>query len=454
MLSGKRGEASVERPFKGGYNSEIKRILNDPKSFLQDTEEGFLKYEPQYQFPDDKELQASEGDRTLRRRILENFQQIFINDLIGSVLATHELNLEHNQAEKSGLDAQALQLVKDRLLAGQDIEAIEAELQSMTGQEKSVSLQEIINKIVAQVELQPHFLEHTLDTIAGKRELYLQTAIDLAQEQVKTFKDSLTGALFLPGLEFYFNDDLERLKKEGEKDEVMLVIFFDLDSFKRINDTIGHDRADEILKQIVKKLQGTEEQAGEAMRKSDRICRRSGDEFMIEAVLKKNGVQNFIDKVKRIINSVKLPELRDSTSVTGGYTVIGREDKVDFEIVREQVDKATIHQKVIKCGEFRRYSQQDMIPDLTSEEKIKDWATRLVKSQYYREVGDVETELEKLRRVLLSSELSSVKKKEYSQELAEAEKKLQLIEEEMRPKIQRTVIAYQQEVRKAQARKV
>ena len=87
----------------------------------------------------------------------------------------------------------------------------------------------------------------------------------------KAHHDALTG---LPNRAL-FNDRLEQAitKARRHKEEIAL-FFIDLDHFKQINDTLGHEVGDEVLKFFAKRL-------NDSVRTEDTIARIGGDEFMV-----------------------------------------------------------------------------------------------------------------------------------------------------------------------------
>ena len=86
-----------------------------------------------------------------------------------------------------------------------------------------------------------------------------------------THFDELSG---LPN-RLLFRQLLEQALREASRDsKPIAVLFIDLDRFKLINDTAGHDNGDEVLRQVTRRLQ-------ECLRESTLISRFSGDEFVV-----------------------------------------------------------------------------------------------------------------------------------------------------------------------------
>ncbi|MEF8704893.1 MAG: EAL domain-containing protein [Candidatus Accumulibacter sp. UW25] len=101
------------------------------------------------------------------------------------------------------------------------------------------------------------------------------SAMHLAREKLKHLAqhDPLTG---LPN-RLLFHDRLEQaIKHARRRQERCLVLFLDLDSFKVLNDTLGHSVGDELLRVIASRLRG-------ALRSGDTVARLGGDEFVIVA---------------------------------------------------------------------------------------------------------------------------------------------------------------------------
>lgn len=94
-----------------------------------------------------------------------------------------------------------------------------------------------------------------------------------AQAEIKrlAFYDVLTGLANRRLME----EKLSQLLLDAKRDKFpVAVLFIDLDDFKIINDTRGHDTGDLLLKSVAKRLQ-------DSVRGNDIVCRYGGDEFLI-----------------------------------------------------------------------------------------------------------------------------------------------------------------------------
>ncbi|SDH20354.1 putative bifunctional diguanylate cyclase/phosphodiesterase [Pelagibacterium luteolum] len=102
-----------------------------------------------------------------------------------------------------------------------------------------------------------------------------KTSDELKQSEAEAlhlaFHDQLTG---IPNRAL-FEDRLERaLASDRRKHTKTALHYIDLDSFKNVNDTLGHPSGDELVKQVAKRLQL-------AVREVDTVARIGGDEFAI-----------------------------------------------------------------------------------------------------------------------------------------------------------------------------
>ncbi len=89
--------------------------------------------------------------------------------------------------------------------------------------------------------------------------------------QTQALKDPLTGLLNRQSFEGRFDEAAARAQRE---DRLFAVILCDLDHFKEINDSHGHQVGDEVLQMVAKSIL-------EATRGSDLVFRWGGDEFLV-----------------------------------------------------------------------------------------------------------------------------------------------------------------------------
>lgn len=118
------------------------------------------------------------------------------------------------------------------------------------------------------------------------------------------------------------------------------LITLDIDHFKRINDTLGHDAGDELLREMAERLR-------QCVRREDTIARLGGDEFAV-LLNRVSGIEG-CDRVARNI----LQELTQPVHIQSGELVITSslgitltpEDGCDFETLLKNADMAMYRAK-------------------------------------------------------------------------------------------------------------
>lgn len=111
--------------------------------------------------------------------------------------------------------------------------------------------------------------------------------------------DQLTGLLNRRSMELMIKQKLKSQKDDTVANRV--VMLGDIDDFKHINDTFGHDTGDFILKSVSDVLKMT-------FRKEDYICRWGGEEFLIILPdTKTDFIYEIQDRLLRNISSIRLP---------------------------------------------------------------------------------------------------------------------------------------------------
>lgn len=122
--------------------------------------------------------------------------------------------------------------------------------------------------------------------------------------------DALTG---LPN-RILFRQDLEaRLKAAENNGPNAVVLLFDLDGFKDVNDTLGHDVGDALLQAVANRLT-------EFRHRGDLICRLGGDEFAVLCSFTSG--DDAVVFAQRLMNRVSLPYYIDDRNIQIG-TCIG-----------------------------------------------------------------------------------------------------------------------------------
>ncbi len=96
-------------------------------------------------------------------------------------------------------------------------------------------------------------------------------SVSLRKELSEAMKDELTG---LPSRRIFNNQFFSELARLRRYDGEIALLFCDIDHFKRINDTFGHEAGDEVLKAVSAVLEKV------VPRPTDHLCRFGGEELV------------------------------------------------------------------------------------------------------------------------------------------------------------------------------
>lgn len=165
------------------------------------------------------------------------------------------------------------------------------------------------------------------------------------------YHDALTG---LPN-RLLFDERLEHAIRQAARHGGRLaVLYFDLDRFKQLNDTLGHQVGDALLEAIAARL-------GKRLRRSDTLSRRGGDEFtvLLENLRQPEQAANVArDILRQLGKPFPLPTgdtVQTGTSI--GISLFPDDGREAHELV-ERADAAMYEAKAAGGGQYRFYTPE------------------------------------------------------------------------------------------------
>lgn len=248
-----------------------------------------------------------------------------------------------------------------RLLAEQSVE----ENQPFSIEFSARSLQDnAVRRIRLEAEPHGHENEQCLHMLGTIQDITERTD---AQKQIHNlaYYDLITG---LPN-RAQLNEQLRyTLKLAARNDTRFALLFLDLDHFKQVNDTMGHDAGDELLKQVSERLKSVVREADlvcSTERDSDEpdsqhtVARLGGDEFVV-LLGHINRAEDAARVSERIAQSISEPYsiCNNAVSVT---TTIGISvfpaDGTDSDTLMKSADVAMYHAKESGRNGYQFYSR-------------------------------------------------------------------------------------------------
>ncbi len=164
----------------------------------------------------------------------------------------------------------------------------------------------------------------------GKLTGILATLIDIRQrveteEKLRQYAmtDSLTGIF---NRRYFFEIALQELERAKRYRRPLSVILFDIDSFKKVNDTYGHGVGDHALRMIC-------EECGKNLRENDIFARYGGEEFVV--LLPETSQERAMliaERIRRNIAELNIPANGEKISITSSFGVTSLEAATCFDL--------------------------------------------------------------------------------------------------------------------------
>ena len=165
------------------------------------------------------------------------------------------------------------------------------------------------------------------------------TELKAAQSELHrlAFYDTLTG---LANRQLFRDRLAHAVRRSRRTGEPAALMFLDLDGFKRINDTLGHDAGDTLLENVSRWLTG-------CVREEDSVARLGGDEFVVllSSISGPDAAARVADTIlRRLRQRVRLNEHEVGVTVSIGITMIPH-DSEDTGVLMKYADLAMYQAK-------------------------------------------------------------------------------------------------------------
>ncbi len=231
------------------------------------------------------------------------------------------------------------------------------------------------NNRMFEYHTQPQKLDNkTIGRVWRFRDITQRIQVEKELEYRATH-DLLTG---LPNRFFLIERIEEEMARAKRNKNFFAILFFDLDRFKLINDSLSHDSGDEVLKTIA-------ERVSTLLRKYDVISRIGGDEFVIvlSQLQNRRAILNIVTKLLAIIeNPIAIPGHQINISASFGISIYPDDGDNAEELLRN-ADMAMYLAKESKVIQFQFYKPRLHEQTLQRLEMEADLRRAIKKQEFF-----------------------------------------------------------------------
>ncbi len=226
-------------------------------------------------------------------------------------------------------DQKKLQKSDELLFSGNKIEVDFRVIHPIDGEKwiKKVS-KPVTNKDGKMIKINGQFID-----ITKQKELEIQL-------RHMAYFDDLTDLPNRKMLDRHIKKGLARSKRHNHNFTLM---FIDLDDFKQVNDNLGHDAGDMLLKEVTSRL-------NTSTREEDMIARIGGDEFIV--VFEETSQEEIENIAKRIINNVSASFIIDGhevfVSVSIGISMYPEHGEDKETLIQNQIKRCIMRKIMVK----------------------------------------------------------------------------------------------------------
>jgi len=251
-----------------------------------------------------------------------------------------------------------MQVIKDLWQSINNGEECQGEMQLRKKEGEKIWVLMSISSVTNEQNLITHFIS-VFEDVSQLKEAHLRME-ELA------YVDSLTGL----ANRVLFRDRLEQVLKSLQRSDVSAaLLYLDLDEFKRINDSLGHDVGDAVLMKVAETLR-------QCVRYQDTVARMGGDEFVV-LLTDIDGMSGASSVARKIIDKMSEPvhllknEILISPSI--GIT-LAPADSLNADILLKNADMAMYKAKSSGRNNYQFFTEEmntKIVDHLTIENDLR-----------------------------------------------------------------------------------